>query len=222
MWSVAAKHKDDGAQSDPTVNYNTYALGREGYITLDLITQQSQVPKDKGAVLALLNNIDYVEGKRYADFNSSTDKVAEYGLAALVAGVAAKKLGLFAVIGAFLLKFAKVGLIAVAALGGGIWSRLRRKKADPAGRASSDRTPVKVLLLLLSGFKYLKFGKLLATGGSMLLSVAAMPGCSAGATPPASCCSLLVHELGHYVAGASAAWKWARPCSFLSWAPGSS
>ena len=90
MWSVAAKHKDDGAQSDPTVNYNTYALGREGYITLDLITQQSQVPKDKGAVLALLNNIDYVEGKRYADFNSSTDKVAEYGLAALVAGVAAK------------------------------------------------------------------------------------------------------------------------------------
>ncbi|WZB73379.1 DUF2167 domain-containing protein [Achromobacter xylosoxidans] len=133
VWSVAAKHKDDGAQSDPTVNYNTYALGREGYITLDLITQQSQVPKDKGAVLALLNNIDYVEGKRYADFNSSTDKVAEYGLAALVAGVAAKKLGLFAVIGAFLLKFAKVGLIAVAALGGGIWSRLRRKKADPAG-----------------------------------------------------------------------------------------
>ena len=81
VWSVAAKHKDDGAQSDPTVNYNTYALGREGYITLDLITQQSQVPKDKGAVLALLNNIDYVEGKRYADFNSSTDKVAEYGLA---------------------------------------------------------------------------------------------------------------------------------------------
>lgn len=133
VWSVAAKHKDDGAQSDPTVNYNTYALGREGYITLDLITQQSQVPKDKGAVLALLNNIDYVEGKRYADFNSSTDKVAEYGLAALVAGVAAKKLGLFAVIGAFLLKFGKIGLIAVAALGGGIWSRLRRKKADPAG-----------------------------------------------------------------------------------------
>ena len=200
MWSVAAKHKDDGAQSDPTVNYNTYALGREGYITLDLITQQSQVPKDKGAVLALLNNIDYVEGKRYADFNSSTDKVAEYGLAALVAGVAAKKLGLFAVIGAFLLKFAKVGLIAVAALGGGIWSRLRRKKADPAGPASSDRTPVKVLLLLLSGFKYLKFGKLLATGGSMLLSVAAYAWVFGWRYAAGFVLLLLVHELGHYVA----------------------
>ena len=31
---------------------------------------------------------------------------------------------------------------------------------------------------------------------------------------------LLVHELGHW--RASAAWTWARPCSFLSWAPGSS
>ena len=37
--------------------------------------------------------LNFNEGKRYADFNASTDKVAEYGLAALVAGVAAKKLG---------------------------------------------------------------------------------------------------------------------------------
>lgn len=129
VWSVAAKHKGAGAEEDPTVNYNTYALGRDGYITLDLITQQSLVPKDKTAVLAVLDNLNYVDGKRYADFNSSTDKVAEYGLAALVAGVAAKKLGLFAVIAAFLAKFAKVGILAAAALGGGLWKRLRGKKA---------------------------------------------------------------------------------------------
>lgn len=131
VWSVAAKHKGAGADEDPTVNYNTYALGRDGYITLDLITQQSLVPKDKTAVLALLDNLNYVDGKRYADFDSSTDKVAEYGLAALVAGVAAKKLGLFAVIAAFLAKFAKVGILAAAALGGGLWKRLRGKKNDP-------------------------------------------------------------------------------------------
>jgi uncharacterized membrane-anchored protein len=130
VWSVAAKHKGAEAGEDPTVNYNTYALGRDGYITLDLITQRSLVPKDKTAVLALLDNLNYVDGKRYADFDSSTDKVAEYGLAALVAGVAAKKLGLFAVIAAFLAKFAKVGILAAAALGGGLWKRLRGKKAD--------------------------------------------------------------------------------------------
>lgn len=131
VWSVAAKHKGAGADEDPMVNYNTYALGRDGYLTLDLITQQSLVPKDKTAVLALLDNLNYVDGKRYADFDSSTDKVAEYGLAALVAGVAAKKLGLFAVIAAFLAKFAKVGILAAAALGGGLWKRLRGKKSEP-------------------------------------------------------------------------------------------
>ena len=130
VWSVAVKHKGDSANDNPTVNYNTYALGRDGYISLDLITQKNLVPKDKTAVLTLLDNLKYVEGKRYADFNSSTDKVAEYGMAALVAGVAAKKLGLFAVIAAFLAKFAKVGILAAAALGGGLWKRFRGKKAD--------------------------------------------------------------------------------------------
>ncbi|MFY3000327.1 DUF2167 domain-containing protein [Achromobacter xylosoxidans] len=130
VWSVAVKHKGETANDNPTVNYNTYALGRDGYITLDLITQKNLVPKDKTAVLTLLDNLKYVEGKRYADFNSSTDKVAEYGLAALVAGVAAKKLGLFAVIAAFLAKFAKVGILAAAALGGGLWKRFRGKKAE--------------------------------------------------------------------------------------------
>ncbi|MNV16799.1 hypothetical protein D3C71_1075680 [compost metagenome] len=129
VWSVAAKHKGAGADEDPTVNYNTYALGRDGYITLDLITQKGRVPMDKSAVLKLLDNLQYVDGKRYADFDASSDKVAEYGLAALVAGVAAKKLGLFAVIAAFLAKFAKVGILAAAALGGGLWKRLRGKKA---------------------------------------------------------------------------------------------
>ena len=80
---------------------------------------------------------------------------------------------------------------------------------------------MKVLLLLLSGFKYLKFGKLLATGGSMLLSVAAYAWVFGWRYAAGFVLLLLVHELGHYVR-ASAAWKWARPCSFLSWAPGSS
>ena len=129
VWSVAAQHKGAAAEEDATVNYNTYALGRDGYITLDLITEKNKVPTDKAAVLTLLDNLRYVEGKRYADFDASSDKVAEYGLAALVAGVAAKKLGLFAVIAAFLAKFAKVGILAAAALGGAVWKRLKGKKA---------------------------------------------------------------------------------------------
>lgn len=116
VWAAEVKHKD-GQGEDPFVNYNTYVLGREGYLSLDLVAQESQVEEDKPAARQLLEAVQFNSGKRYADFNSSTDKVAAYGLAALVAGVAAKKLGLIALLAATAVKFAKViGLAVVAAV----------------------------------------------------------------------------------------------------------
>jgi uncharacterized membrane-anchored protein len=114
VWSAEARHKD-GMGSDPTVNYNTYLLGREGFVSLNLITSASVVDEDKRAARELLAAVTFNSGKRYGDFNSSTDKVAAYGLAALVAGVAAKKLGLLALLAAMALKFAKIIAVAVAA-----------------------------------------------------------------------------------------------------------
>ena len=117
VWSALSKRKGstDGNQG---VNYNTYALGREGYLSLNLITNAKDLDKYKPDASKLLGTIQYDDGKKYADFNSSTDKVAAYGLAALVAGAAVKKLGLFAVIAAFLAKFAK---LAVVAGGAALW-----------------------------------------------------------------------------------------------------
>ena len=65
----------------------------------------------------MLSALNFSEGKRYADFNESTDHVAEYGLAALVLGVGAKKLGLLAMAGVFLAKFAKLGFLALLGIG---------------------------------------------------------------------------------------------------------
>ncbi|OZI30366.1 hypothetical protein CAL29_20235 [Bordetella genomosp. 10] len=130
VWSVEGRDKGSAADADSTVNYNTYALGRDGYISLDLLTSKSQVAAQKPALISLLDNLSYNDGKRYADFNSSTDKIAEYGLAALVAGVAAKKLGLLAIVLAFLAKFGKLAILAVAAGGGAIFKVFRRKKAE--------------------------------------------------------------------------------------------
>ena len=116
VWAAEVKRKD-GQGADPIVNYNTYVLGREGYLSLDLIARESTVEQDKPAARELLDAVRFNSGKRYADFNSSTDKVAAYGLAALVAGVAAKKLGLLALLAATVVKFAKViGLAIVAAV----------------------------------------------------------------------------------------------------------
>lgn len=127
VWAMSSREKGAAATAAQGVNYNTYALGREGYFSLNLVTDLADLPAHKPAAEALLAALDYQEGKRYADFKEG-DHVAEYGLAALVVGVAAKKLGLIALALGFFAKFAKVILLGLALVGGGAFKWLRRKK----------------------------------------------------------------------------------------------
>ena len=116
VWSLESKDRSAPAGAERGVNYNTYALGRDGYISMNLVTSMKSVEAQKPTAQTLLASLQYHDGKKYGDFNSATDHIAEYGLAALIGGVAAKKLGLFALLFAFLLKFAKViGIAALAA-----------------------------------------------------------------------------------------------------------
>jgi uncharacterized membrane-anchored protein len=131
VWSAEAREKG-GQDTDPTVNYNTYVLGREGYVSLNLITNSSTVEADKPSVHALLAAVNFNDGKRYGDFNSSTDKVAAYGLAALIGGLAVKKLGLIGVILAFGAKFAKLIVVGVAAAGGAVAKFFKGRNASNA------------------------------------------------------------------------------------------
>lgn len=114
VWSASTRAKVPQGAGDG-VNYNTYVLGREGYFSMNLVTSLDRVEAEKPAAGQLLAALDFKPGKRYADFDASSDKVAEYGLAALVAGAAAKKLGLLAALGVFLVKAWK--LVALAVLG---------------------------------------------------------------------------------------------------------
>jgi uncharacterized membrane-anchored protein len=129
VWSIEAREKNATANAENTVNYNTYVLGRDGYISLDLITSATQIEAQKPIARTLLAAVSFSEGKRYADFDSSTDKIAAYGLAALVGGLAAKKLGLLAVAGLFIAKFFKIILIAMFAGGATIRKFFTRKQA---------------------------------------------------------------------------------------------
>jgi uncharacterized membrane-anchored protein len=129
VWSLEAKDKGAPANAERGVNYNTYALGRDGYISMNLVTGMKQIQAERSIAHALLAALQYNDGKRYGDFNSATDHVAEYGLAALVGGIAAKKLGLFALIFAFIAKFAKVIGIAVIALVGALAKFFKGRKA---------------------------------------------------------------------------------------------
>ncbi|WIT13887.1 DUF2167 domain-containing protein [Paucibacter sediminis] len=127
VWAMSSRHKGAAEGEAQGVNYNTYALGREGYLSLNLVTGLKELPQHKGDAQDLLGALEFLDGKRYTDFNASTDKVAEYGLAALVLGVGAKKLGLLAVVFAFVAKFAKIIFIAVLAFGGAIARFFGRK-----------------------------------------------------------------------------------------------
>ncbi|BBL75634.1 DUF2167 domain-containing protein [Methylomagnum ishizawai] len=129
VWSLSSRLSGNDQPSG--VNYNTLMLGREGYISLNLVTDLASIERLKPVARNMLASLEFDAGKRYADFQPDTDKVAEYGLAALVAGVAAKKLGLLALAGVFFAKFAKVILAgAVVAMGGFAKVFGRKKKPE--------------------------------------------------------------------------------------------
>jgi uncharacterized membrane-anchored protein len=143
QWAMSSREKGAPANEPQSVNYNTYVLGREGYFTMNLVTGLAQLPAHKPAAETMLAALAFDDGKRYADFSASTDRVAEYGLAALVVGVAAKKLGMIALAGVFLAKFAKVIVVSLALLGGGAskFFKWRRKAPAPSTEPPAPPAP---------------------------------------------------------------------------------
>lgn len=119
VWSINALESD----KKTSINYNQNMLGRD---TLLRMVALGSVNNSKIKLFAkrAASSITYNPGKRYEDYKPGVDKVAEYGLTALIAGIAAKKLGFLALILAFLVKGWKVILIVLAIFGGTIYKLL--------------------------------------------------------------------------------------------------
>jgi uncharacterized membrane-anchored protein len=116
----------EGAR-EHTLNYDVRVLGREGVLSMNAVGLMSQLQQIRSDMNPLLKVAEFNEGYRYAEFNPKTDKLAEYGLGALIAGGIAAKLGLFGKLFAVILAFKKV--LIVAALGlFGLLARLFKKK----------------------------------------------------------------------------------------------
>jgi uncharacterized membrane-anchored protein len=112
----AREIKSDDADEN-TLNYSIRVLGRKGVLELNAVAAMRDLPTIKAEMPKVLAQTNFTDGNRYTDFNSGTDKVAAYGLAALVAGGIAAKAGLFAKLGIMLLalkKFIIIGLVAIA------------------------------------------------------------------------------------------------------------
>lgn len=108
-----AKELEFGADPDHTLNYNLRILGRTGVLNLNAIASMKDLPKIEQATPELLAAVSFNSGNRYADFNESTDRVATYGLAALVAGGIATKAGLFKGIWLGILAFKKLIIVGI-------------------------------------------------------------------------------------------------------------
>lgn len=132
VWSLSTRDKGSPADAEQGVNYNTYVLGRDGYLSMNVVTDLKDIEAEKPLARELLASVSFNDGKRYEDFNESTDHVAEYGIAALVGGLAVKKLGLLAMAGVFLAKAWKLVALAVFGVGAGMRKFFGKKDQDAA------------------------------------------------------------------------------------------
>jgi uncharacterized membrane-anchored protein len=102
------------------LNYDVRVLGREGVLSMQAVATMDQLQQIRTDMRPLLDVAEFNQGYRYAEFNEGTDRMAEYGLAALVAGGVAAKLGFFGKLFAILLALKKFIVIGVIAVGGWI------------------------------------------------------------------------------------------------------
>jgi uncharacterized membrane-anchored protein len=93
-WSISA----NSPSGEITVNHSVRMLGRGGVMHVDLVAGPDQLATEMTAFNSVVASHSFVSGRRYAEFREG-DKLATYGLTALVAGGAgavAMKTGILA------------------------------------------------------------------------------------------------------------------------------
>lgn len=129
FWAIRGKG-DAGGQS---INHSVRILGRRGTMNVDLVASPEEYSGIVPVFDQVMGGFSYTQGHRYADYVTG-DKVASYGLTALVVGgvgAVALKTGLFQ-------KLWKPILIAlVAAIGA-----LRKFFARLFGRKAENQPPI--------------------------------------------------------------------------------
>lgn len=116
-WATRLREETGGI----TVNYTVRLLGRTGVMNAILVSSPNKLDGDIKAFKASLAHFTFNQGQSYSEFRAG-DKVAEYGLAALIVGgaaAAAAKSGAFKAFGKFLV-IGVFGGIAAA------WAAVRR------------------------------------------------------------------------------------------------
>ena len=126
-WGMKLRSGND---KEVLINYTVRLLGRTGYESVVLVSSPETLDADVRSFKTVLSGFNFNAGERYAEFKSG-DRVAEFGLAALVAGGAAAvaaKTGLWKVVLGFLVASWKLVAAAGVALFVGIGKFFKGKK----------------------------------------------------------------------------------------------
>jgi len=98
------------------LNYDIRVLGRKGYLSMNAVADMADLGLVRQGMTEVLPMAKFDAGQTYADYKPGSDKLAGYGLAALVGGGIAAKTGLFAKLGVLLLGMKKGIVILLAGL----------------------------------------------------------------------------------------------------------
>ena len=127
-----AKELEFEGSKGHVLNYDIRVLGRRGYVSLNAVSGMAQLKDVQSGMQQLLKQVEFDQGARYADYDAKTDKMAAYGIAALIGGGLATKAGLFAKLGALLLGLKKLLIplaLLVLAFGKKLFGLLKREKS---------------------------------------------------------------------------------------------
>lgn len=139
-----AKELKFGDNKEHTLNYNFRILGRKGVLVLNAVSGMKQLKDIESKTAPLLASVNFSEGNRYSEFVPGKDKIAEFGIAALIAGgaAAAAKTGLLKGLWVGILaakKFIIIGLIAVVGfVKKFFFGRKERGGSESAGRTNGN------------------------------------------------------------------------------------
>ncbi|MBY0505396.1 MAG: DUF2167 domain-containing protein [Bryobacteraceae bacterium] len=137
VWATLASSKDG-----KTVNHNMRLLGRRGVMSAVLVADPEQMQTAVKEYSGLIGKFEYNPDDKYSAFRSG-DKIAEYGLSALVLGgaaAAAVKGGLLKTLTKFLIAGWKLVALALVGFGAAI-KRLFTGRSPAPPATESEETP---------------------------------------------------------------------------------
>lgn len=124
-WAVLAE-----SEGETIVNHNTRLLGRHGVMEVSLVASPEELESLLPRYHKLLEGFSYNQGARYAEFKAG-DRIAKYGLTALIGGGAAA----VALKSGLLQKFGKLIVLGVVAAGAFLKKLFGGGKVRPSSNA---------------------------------------------------------------------------------------